>query len=105
MVDWDDLQQSVLNIGLDTFGKEHLYRPHDSAPVVITAIFETSYQSVDPNTGVAVISTRPRLSLDPSDLPREPQEGDIVETDKGNYIVSEYHSEGAGGGYCLLHEL
>ena len=99
----------LLNVAMKTFGEEITYtsnpqRGDDGEPKKILAIFDNEYQQVDPETGVVVSSTAPRIGIRLIDLPKAPKQGDRALIQEKEYKVVEVQEDGQGGAALLLHD-
>lgn len=61
------------------WGSDFRFEPKaGGGPYIVRAVFDRSFQEIDPDTGAPVMSTHPRISLQDSELPtgQPPVEGD-----------------------------
>lgn len=80
------------------------YLPIAGGSFEIDAIFDTSYQSVDPGTNAVVSSHQPTIGIRLSDLPAAPAKGDTVVIDSVTYRVIESQPDGVVGATLFLHK-
>lgn len=69
-----------------------------TSPSPVSGIWDETYQTVDPNTGAAVMSTKPRLTVFVADVPFEIKQGHIVTRAKTGkeYRVKTPETDGEG---------
>lgn len=68
------------------------------------AVFDENYQSIDPDTGAAIISDSPMIGVMRSDLPGgQWQEGDTVIVGGVTYRAIESQKDSEGHAKIILH--
>lgn len=102
-MNWLDLTDSVLKHSTETFGERVVYWPRESPSFEINGVFDAAYILVDPQSGVTIQSTTPRLGVRLSTLPMPPEEGDRVEVRGVVYEITESQPDGQGGAVLILH--
>lgn len=105
---WAKASASMLNTTLTVFGErcEVLYiRGPDQVPLS-KAVFDENFQSVDPNTGAAIISDTPMIGVALADLPGGVwREGDVVKIRGLYYRAVEPQKDSEGHAKIILHRL
>lgn len=103
MSNWHSIREAALGTALQTFGEAVTFYPNSGTPVSeeITAVFESSYEAVDPDTGALIQSEQPRLQLRISDLTNPPERGDEFELESGDRFRVHRVEKDAEGGAAL----
>ena len=100
-----DLIDTALGIMTVTIG-EVVYYQHKNlkvSPYKINAVFDESWEFVDPDTRAEVSSNEPRLGVRLRDLKTLPVEGDKVIIGRRHFIVKDCLEDGQGGSYLMMH--
>lgn len=102
MGDFKKLAADMLDTCLKALGAPVVYT-RGSEQFNIQGIFDKNYIAVDPNTGAAVISATPMLSVNIASLPgKKWLEGDTVTVDGVIYSVIEDQSDSGDGIKLIL---
>ncbi len=71
----------------------------------IAAIYDNQYESVDPNTGVPMMSTNPVIRINENELQQDIAKGDTVLVRGTNYKMYEPQPDGVGTILVELHKV
>jgi hypothetical protein len=91
---------------IDTFGEgmqEVTYTTRAGVTVLIDGIFEASTEAIDPDTGTAILSHQPLLSVRLAQLLAVPEAGDTCVIRGLTYRVIEPDLDGQGTATLRLH--
>jgi hypothetical protein len=66
---WENAAASMLDTCLSVFGNENTYLRDGVTTPIPSAVWDDNYLSLDPQTGVQVMSTSPTLGMRISDMP------------------------------------
>ena len=106
MGNWRDIAGKAMGVAMQTFGEAVAYAHAGGGSATITAVFEESYEGVDPDTGAIVQTEQPRLSVRLSDLPDEPVAGDTFVPENGKtYRVHRVERDAEGGAVLYSFEV
>jgi len=98
--------QNLLGTVIPTLGEKVQYRPKAGGSIIINAVFDNEYESVDPETEQLVSSNIPRIGIRLSDLSSPPEKGDKLVTEDGQtYKVTDPREDGQGGATLYLHKV
>ncbi|MGE4292388.1 MAG: hypothetical protein AB7E32_09275 [Desulfovibrio sp.] len=81
------------------------YRPDGAETFFVSGLFDREYLAIDTGGESYVTSTQPVLRLRMADLPLEPDVGDRVVLDSGEYEVIEPQREDPGVWMLRLREV
>jgi hypothetical protein len=96
----------MLRTALNVFGEPITYTRDATVVALSKAVFDQNYQTVDPNTGTAIISDNPMLGVALADLPGgEWQEGDLATVRGVQYRVVDSQKDSEGHSKLILHRL
>lgn len=101
-MNWLELTDALLTQATSTFGERVVYWPASEPSFEITAIFDATFQMLEPGGNAMIQSTQPRLGVKLSDFACPPAEGDRVEVRGTIYDVVEYQPDGQGGAMLML---
>lgn len=91
---------------LSVFGVAITYKRGATSVPISKAVFDENYQTVDPNTGAAILSDNPMIGVRLADLPGgEWQEGDTVVVRGVTYRCIEPQKDSEGHAKIILHRL
>ncbi len=95
----------VFGEGRDADGGKLVWYQHrgTSVPYRVDGIFDATTEEVDLETGSTVLSNKPRLSIQLSELQQTPQTGDTVTIRGKGYQVIEPMFDGQGNAILRLH--
>ncbi len=96
------LVDGLLSRAIPTFGQKVEYRPKTGGRYSVTAVFDSEFQQIDPQTEVVVSVNRPRVGVKLIDLPGEPVQGDEFRIHPDFYVVNEVQEDGQGGATLWL---
>lgn len=103
---WGNLSDRMLRTTLGVFGEAITYTRGATSVPISKAVFDANYQTVDPNTGAAIISDTPMIGVRLADLPGgEWQEGDTVIVRGVTYRAVEPQKDSEGHAKIILHRL
>jgi hypothetical protein len=94
------LTEHVLGLCNDVLGEEVLYTPNGDSEVTINGVFDNAYVDVE-----GVVSLKPVLRIQLSDLAALPGKGDTAEVNSVNYSVTESRLDGHGGTTLILKKI
>lgn len=100
--------ERINSAGARHFGHQAiLFQPKAGGSATVRGVFRRSFLAIDPDTGVAVQSTRPLLIVEDNQLPGglPPGEGDRFTIAGTVYVVSNIELEGEGTSKCYLRPL
>lgn len=100
---WRKKTDLVMRHAIDAFSEPVRYLCHDLQPFDTFAIVDKEFLEVDPDTGVPIQSTDPRIGLRESTLPRQPEQGDKVIMRGQTYRVIDSRTDGQAGVELSLH--
>lgn len=80
---------------LDEFGVEATLFPGDAAAGTITVIYDEKWHEVDPETGIGVSSTAPRIRARAADLV-DVKDGDRITVAGRRWIIADLQPDGHG---------
>ena len=100
---WRKKTDLVMRHAIDAFSEPIRYFPIGLDAFDTNAIIDREFLEVDPDSGVAIQSTDPRIGLRESQLPRQPQQGDKVEMRGEIYRVIDSRTDGQAGVELSLH--
>ena len=102
---WGDTTDRIMRSATRTFGRSVTYVPAVGASYTIAnAIFDATFEGVDPNTGAIIQSLNPRLGVRVADMQAAPAEGDRVIVGSDTYRVKHPEPDGWGGLTLQLHK-
>jgi hypothetical protein len=102
---WKDMADRVLTKTIQAFKTTATYTPADgSGEVEIDGVFDTPFQSINPSTGAAVISTQPTFGIRLDDLESDPTAGDEITIESQDYLVISFEEDGQGGARLVLQK-
>ncbi len=91
------LGEQLVSLTNGVFGDSISYTPSGGLPVSINGIFDNAFVDVE-----GIVSLKPVLRIDLSDLVGAPGKGDQVTIDTVVYSVSESRLDGHGGTTLIL---
>lgn len=97
----NDLANRVVAAGMKVMG-EPVTLTQDGTTYSFKAIFQESYMSIDPRTGMPVNSAQPILGLNNRDLSTEVDRGALVQVRGVDYRVRDIQEDGHTGVTLLL---
>ena len=99
----NDLANRVLKANVRVMGEPvTLTRPTTGTTYSFKGIFQESYMTVDPRTGMPVNSAQPILGININDIVIQPRRGDDIEIRNVNYRVRDIQDDGHTGMTLLL---
>ena len=99
----NDLANRVLKANVRVMGEPvTLTRPATGATYSFKGIFQESYMTVDPRTGMPVNSAQPILGLNINDIAVEPRRGDDLLIRDTGYRIRDIQEDGHTGMTLLL---
>lgn len=93
------LEQELLRITLDAFGKDVTYSPSMGDETEIKGVFDNAYVEVE---GIVLLRATLRINL--SDLSSRPVKGDSLEVSDTIYDILESREDGYGGTTLILQK-
>lgn len=69
----------------------------------VRGVYQASYVSQDPETGVQVRSTQPVVLINRQELPFDPKQGDTVVARNTTFRVRDAQPDGHSGWLLMLH--
>lgn len=88
------------------WAEEIIYTPSGGDPRTIPAIWDETYEAVDPDTGATVMSRQPKAMVKTSDLAGVTASGsDRVSRGGELFRVVEYQDGGQGSAEIYLHRV
>lgn len=104
-MNWTRLQSLVQRQALSVFGEPATYTPvGSSSPLEIRVTFDSLYQSVDPETRVAIEMEDPHVGVKLSDLSQDPRHSDVIAVRGKVYKVRRIEPDGQGMAKLFLEE-
>ncbi|MEF2145126.1 MAG: hypothetical protein V3573_06745 [Desulfovibrionaceae bacterium] len=94
-----------LDMVFDDFGEDVEYRPQWAETLFLSGVFDREYLALDPDTETYVMGVQPALRVRVADLPLEPETGDRVLLESGEYELIEYQPDGPGMWLLRLREV
>jgi hypothetical protein len=94
------LEQQVVGLTNKVLGRDVTYTPSGGSDVSIKGVFDNTWVDVE-----GVVSLKPILRIDLSDLEALPAKGDTVSIETVNYRVSESRLDGYGGSTLILKKV
>lgn len=96
----------MLRTTLKVFGEQVTYIRGATSVSLNKAVFDENFQSVDPNTGAAIISDNPMIGVRLEELPGgEWEDGDTVVVRGVTYTAIEPQKDSEGHAKIILHRL
>ena len=96
----------MLRTALNVFGEPVTYTRGATTVALSKAVFDQNFQTVDPNTGTAIISDNPMIGVRLAELPGgEWQDGDTVTVRGVDYRAIEPQQDSEGHAKIVLHRL
>lgn len=95
----------MLGVAVRIIGDNYVYSPLAGGSFPIDAVFSDTFESLDPETGVTVLSQQPNLGIRSSSLANPPVQGDTVVVNGVTYQVVSPMPDGVAGFHCLLHKV
>ena len=80
------------------------YHPASGSPYEVAVIFDREFESVDPNTEQAVISTQPVARINENDLVAEVKKGDKITVRGQKYLIIKPETDGVGTIFLFLNK-
>lgn len=105
MADFRSLVNRVLKHSTTAFGEEVTFYPKAGRVFKVRAIFDNSYQALDPDTERVVSVNQPALGVNLNDLPEEIQIHDEVVIRKIRFRIVDKQEDGQGGATLLIHKV
>lgn len=103
---WPVISDRMLRTSLAVFGETITYKRGATSVSISKAVFDENYQTVDVNTGAAIISDNPMIGVRLADLPGgEWREGDEVTVRGVHYRAVEGQKDSEGHTKIVLHRL
>lgn len=104
---WDAARGTAQRKAVDYFGESIVFLPRNSLVehAIEKAVFDETYQSIDPDTGAIIQSTEPLLHVKLGDLPSTPAAGDRVRIRSSEYRIARYEPDGLGLATLYLHKV
>ncbi|MBI4209525.1 MAG: hypothetical protein HY538_07460 [Deltaproteobacteria bacterium] len=93
----------LLQSALFHLGRSVSYQPLTGGIFLIRAIWDESFEQVDPESGAVIASNAPRMGVRLKDLPFTPRKEDTVVREQTPYRVIDSQEDGQGGATLLLH--
>ena len=100
-----ELVGGLLDVAIPTFGESIDYRPKKGGSFTIDAVFDESFEQVDPNSEEIVASNVPVIGIKASNIPFPPEQGDEVRIDQRRFKVTDSQEDGQGGISVFMYEL
>lgn len=96
-----DLADTVVGLCNKVFGEDFVsYTPSGGSPNSIRAVFSNDFVEVE-----GVVSLKPILRVQLSELENSPAKGDAVTINSVNYLVTESRIDGFGGSSLILKKV
>lgn len=95
-----NLEDAVIDLCGQVMGQSVTYTPTVGSPVTINGVFDNSYVDID-----GVVSLKPTLRINLSDLASAPAKGDSVSISSVSYRVLESRADGYGGSTLILQKV
>ena len=104
---WDEARAKAQRKVVDYFGRSIVFLPFGDATEyeIDKAVFDETYQAIDPDTGAIIQSTQPMLHVKLDDLPSTPASGDRVRVRGDVYRIVRYEPDGLGLASLYLHKV
>lgn len=107
---WEDRVQNLLGHCTSVFGRDDItHEPQDYPAQDIRAIWSDTYLSVDPETGVEVMSSDPNIGVRLSDFLRPPKKNDVIKKGPAGarveYRIRAVEPDGEGGATLVLEKM
>jgi hypothetical protein len=102
---WQRQVDAAMQACIDHFGEgvQQVAYTQQGVTVLIDGIFEASTEAVDPDTGAAILSHQPVVSVRLAQLPAPPEAGDTCVIRGLSYRVIEPMLDGQGTATLRLH--
>tara|TARA_E500000331_G_scaffold102530_1_gene99379 strand:+ start:1606 stop:1926 length:321 start_codon:yes stop_codon:yes gene_type:complete len=97
----NDLANRALKAGIRVMG-EPITLTRSSTVYSIKGVFQESFMSIDPRTGMPVNSAQPILGINSQDLSIEPKRGDLITARSVDYRIRDIQEDGHTGITLLL---
>lgn len=101
---WLDETRRVMDACKGSFGEPIIYTRTGLDPISLVGIPDEAFESVDPGTGVIIISDHPMVGIKIIDLPFTPRKDDLVTMRSRDFRVVESQTDGHAGLKLLLHK-
>ena len=105
MVEWPDLAARVQVAGQDALGEAVTYTPSGGSPASMRGVFSAAGVRIDFDSGVAVESRSPMVSMHLADFGTPPARGDEVTVRSIDYTVLFIQPDGEGDADLFLEEV
>ena len=105
MSDFRKKVDRVLNHGMKTFGETVTFYPKRGGVYKIEAVFDNSYEAIDPDTEQVISANQPTLGINLNDVKFEMERADQVQVRDTRYEVIDKREDGQGGALLLLHKI
>lgn len=92
-----DLENTVLGLCNEVMGTDVSYTPNGESPVSIKGVFDNAYVDIE-----GIVSLKPILRINLSDLDSAPARLDTVEIDSVSYRILESREDAFGGSTLIL---
>lgn len=103
---WEDRVHNLLGHCTSTFGRDDItHAPVDWTAQAIRAIWSDTYISVDPETGVQVMSSDPNIGVRLADFNRQPKKNDTIKKGTVEYRIRAVEPDGEGGAVLVLEKI
>jgi len=102
-VSFKELVGGLLDVAIPTFGETIDYRPNAGGSFSIEAVFDRSFEQIDPDTEEVIASNVPMLGIKLANLPFSPDRGDEVRIGRERFQVIDSQEDGQGGARLILN--
>lgn len=93
------LSQSIVRLTQDVWGDPISYTPNGESPITIQGVFSDAYVEIE-----GVVTLKPTVRIDLTDLTSLPGKGDTCLINLVNYKVIESKIDGHGGSTLILQK-
>ena len=104
MSDFREKVNRVLNHGMETFGETVTFYPNSGGVHKFEAVFDNSYQAIDPDTEQVISANQPTLGINLNKVEFDIKQGDEVQVRDTRYRITDKREDGQGGALLLLHK-
>lgn len=105
-MDWDNKVQKLLGhcTSRAAFGTLVTHIPKIGSTQDLRGVWDDTYLVVNPEDGVAVMSSDPQVGFRESDFKTKPQKGDVLQRRGKRYFVRAIEPDGQGGVTLILEK-
>lgn len=105
MSDFRNKVDRILSKSMKTFGETVTFYPKSGGVYSLEAVFDNSYEAIDPDTEQVISANQPTLGVNLNDVDFEIQPGDEVQVRDTRYGINDKREDGQGGALLLLHKI